>query len=170
MRNGASAAKQSENRGGFYAPREEGSEGFGISGRITVSQHRKRLARDAQGLERGVFDVGSKNEAAGVFRGCGEPMEIQSELACNQVASTKPRLPMNRTPQAHTHRVWHNRASAAPAASFLPPTRKLSYGKQSRWRCLASSNFRLGDHPTGTSRRNGSLPPLGRSNIQCTMY
>src|ERR1035437_7586887 len=90
---------------------------------VTASQHRKRLARDAQGW-RGAgasrFRFGGKKEAAGVCRGCGESMEIQSKLACNQIFSTKRRLPMKRTLQAHTLRVWHNRASAAPAASFLP--------------------------------------------------
>ena len=96
------------------------------SGRIAASQHRKRLAHDAQG-GRGAgasrFRFGGKKEAGGVCRGCGESMEIQSKLACNQIFSTKRRLPMKHTLQAHTLRVWHNRASAAPAASFLPVTR-----------------------------------------------
>src|ERR1039458_4323398 len=95
-------------------------------GLITASQHRKRLEHDAQG-GRGAgasrFRFGGKKEAAGVCRGCGESMEIQSKLACNQIFSTKRRLPMKRTLQAHTLRVWHNRASAAPAASFLPTIR-----------------------------------------------
>jgi len=59
-------------------------------GRVTASQHRKRLAHDAQG-GRGAgasrFRFGGKKEAAGVCRGCGEPMEIQSKLACNQQVS-----------------------------------------------------------------------------------
>jgi hypothetical protein len=93
--------------------------------RITVSQHQKRLARDAQGW-RGSgarrFRFGGKKEAPGVCRGCGESIEIQSESACrcNQIISMKQRLPMKRTLEAHTRRVWYNRASAAPAASFFP--------------------------------------------------
>src|ERR1039458_436375 len=96
-------------------------------GLITASQHRKRLEHDAQG-GRGAgasrFRFGGKKEAAGVCRGCGESMEIQSKLACNQIFSTKRRLPMKRTLQAHTLRVWHNRASAAPATLRLRSNRQ----------------------------------------------
>ena len=125
---------------------------------MTVSQHRKRLAHDAQG-RRGAgarrFRFGGKKEAAGVCRGSGEPMEIQSELACNQLIS----LPMKRTLQAHTHRVWHNRASAAPATlrlRFCHPigTQRLS-------------DFTIGGQPLGTPPRKLKCFFLSASRLWC---
>jgi hypothetical protein len=47
------------------------------------------MRKDGEVLERGVFGFGGKKEAAGVRRGCCESIEIQSELACNQLFSKK---------------------------------------------------------------------------------
>ncbi|MGA2170175.1 MAG: hypothetical protein ABSG62_18410 [Terracidiphilus sp.] len=111
------------------------------------------MRKDGTLLKRGVFDLevsfdgmfhgitGTRNlpevsgekEAAGVCRGRGESMEIQSKLACNQIFSTKRRLPMKHALQAHTLQLWHNRASAAPAASFWPTNRKLHYSRSQNW-------------------------------------
>ena len=60
-------------------------------------------------LELGVFDLGARRKPQVFYRGCGESMEIQSELACNQIISRKQRLPMKRTQQAHAHRGWPTR-------------------------------------------------------------
>ena len=73
------------------------------------------------------FRFGGEKGAAGVCRGCGEPMEIQSKRACNQLFSKKQRLPMKRSLQAHAPQLWHNRASAAPAASFSPVTQEQAH-------------------------------------------
>src|ERR1039458_4172931 len=71
------------------------------------------------------FRFEGKKEAAGVCRGCGESMEIESEPACNQQFSWINQKPMMRTLPAHAASVWRNPASAAPAASFLPAIRTL---------------------------------------------
>jgi hypothetical protein len=65
------------------------------------------------------FRLGDKKEAAGVCRGCGESMEFESEPACNQRDRTLQRKVDTGFVPAHTALVWHNAASAAPAASFL---------------------------------------------------
>ena len=53
---------------------------------LTASQHRKRLAHDAQDgqdADASRFRFGGKKEAAGVCRGCDESMDFESEPADN---------------------------------------------------------------------------------------
>ena len=82
--------------------------------RITASQHRKRLGL---GVDPRRFQFEGKKEAAGVCRRCGESMETESEPACNQQFSWINQKPMMRALPAHAASVWHNPASAPPAAS-----------------------------------------------------
>jgi hypothetical protein len=50
------------------------------------------MRKDGEVLERDVFDLGARRKPQVFYRGCGESMEIQSELACNLIISTKQRI------------------------------------------------------------------------------
>jgi hypothetical protein len=82
------------------------------------------MRKDGELFVGGRFRFGGKKEAAGVCRGGGESMDFESDLLIInelELSNVKPRW---RTYSAHTASVWHNSASAAPAASFLPSNRK----------------------------------------------
>jgi hypothetical protein len=84
-------------QGGFFEPVEGRSADCA---RVTASQDRKRpreMHENGASLYLRRFRFGGEKGAAGVCRGCGEPMEIQSKRACNQLFSKKQRLPMKRT-------------------------------------------------------------------------
>ena len=85
------------------------------------------MHKNGKVLKRGVFDLEVRREPPAFCRGCGESMEVQSKHACSQLFSSKRRLPMKRTLRVHTLSVWHNLASAAPAASFSPATLFTTY-------------------------------------------
>ena len=61
-------------------------------------------------------DRGVRRKAQVFAADCGESMEIELKQPCNQLSSSIQAIAMKRSIPAHTASVWHNPASAAPAA------------------------------------------------------
>ena len=76
----------------------------------------------------GRFRLGGEKEAVGVCRGRGDPLWIfnRSPLTINDLLLYAAKRDVRSYP-AHGLSIWHNRASAAPAASFSPATRQLLF-------------------------------------------
>jgi hypothetical protein len=82
------------------------------------------MRKNGEVLKRGVFDLEVRRKPQAFAADAVSLWRINQKHACNQLFSQKQQLPMKRTHRAHILLVWHNRAFAAPAASFLPATRK----------------------------------------------
>lgn len=90
-----------------------------------ASQHRKRLATKnplCTMLVERRFRFGDKKEAAGVCRDVVSLWSFNRRLLILNGLELYSAKPVRRALPVHTASVWHNAASAAPAASFLSST------------------------------------------------
>jgi hypothetical protein len=95
------------------------------SERLTVREHRNRLAHDAQGRRgelfvRGVFDLGVRRKPQAFAADAVDLWILSPNLLIINELELYDAMPGWRTYSAPATSAWLNSASAAPAASFSP--------------------------------------------------